>query len=60
MKLYTPNEVAEMLRVDVSTVNKWHKRGEIKGIKLGSYKNSPLRIPESEVRRISEGYVGQQ
>ena len=34
-KLYTPNQVADILQVSVPTVKRWLLNGELPGIKIG-------------------------
>jgi excisionase family DNA binding protein len=50
-RLYTPEEVAELLGVTHVAVRKWIKAGKVRVVKniYGMY-----RIPESEVRRLVE------
>lgn len=50
--MYTPNKVAVLLGLAPATIRTWVKQGKIKAAKLGSYSNAPVRIPESEVRRM--------
>lgn len=45
---YTPQEVAEKLKLNIRTVYKWIKEGRIKAVKIGDL----WRIPESEINRI--------
>jgi len=45
-KVYTPEEVAEQLRVTAYTVRRWLKNGELRAIKLESF----WRIPESALQ----------
>jgi excisionase family DNA binding protein len=47
--LLKPREVADLLRVDESTVLRWIKEGDVEALRLpgGTY-----RIPRSEVERI--------
>ena len=54
-KLYTPEEVAEVLRVKTRTVMEWLRQGKLKGVKLGKL----WRIKESELSAfISSGEEG--
>lgn len=46
--IYTVSEIAELLRVDNSTIQKWCKSGKIPGAyKTGTASNSHWRIPKS-------------
>jgi excisionase family DNA binding protein len=48
-RLLTPAEVAVMLRVDPSTVSRWHRQGLIEGIRTpGGHR----RFRESDVRAL--------
>ncbi|MEM5816034.1 MAG: helix-turn-helix domain-containing protein [Candidatus Aenigmatarchaeota archaeon] len=47
-KLYTPEEVAEILKVSVITVKKWLRSGELKGIKVGKL----WRIREEDLQEF--------
>ncbi|MEM4625767.1 MAG: helix-turn-helix domain-containing protein [Candidatus Pacearchaeota archaeon] len=47
-KLYTPEEVAEILKVSVITVKKWLRSGELKGIKVGKF----WRIREEDLEEF--------
>ncbi len=49
----TPEEVAERLRVDVTTVRRWLADGDLRGYKLPGGKL--WRIPAEEVERIKRG-----
>lgn len=51
-KLYTPQEVADLLRLSPRTISLWCSQGRIKHHKLGAKRNSLLRIPEAEVQRL--------
>ena len=48
---YTPDEVANLCRVHVSTVRRWIGHGKVRAIRLpgGSY-----RIPKTEFDRLRE------
>lgn len=54
MKLLTRKEVADLLRVDPRTVERWLRSGKLKGYKLGSGKTAPWRIDEVEVQKFLE------
>lgn len=45
---YTPEEVANKLKIDITTVYRWVKEGRLKAIRVGRL----LRIPESELQRF--------
>ncbi len=47
-EFYTVEELAELLRVKPVTIYRMHKRGELKGIRIGRV----LRFPREEVDRI--------
>ncbi len=47
MKLYTPEEVAEILSVKESTVRHWMRAGIMPGIKIGKF----WRIPEEALTK---------
>ncbi|MBT1279310.1 helix-turn-helix domain-containing protein [Thermoanaerobacter sp. CM-CNRG TB177] len=47
-KLYTPEELAELLKVSRETVYNWLRSGKLKGIKVVNF----WRIPESELNRL--------
>ncbi len=49
-KLYTPDEVAEILRVKVATVKRWLREGKLPGHKLGRL----WRIKESDLEGFKE------
>lgn len=51
-QMYTPNKVAILMGLAPATIRTWVKEGKLKAAKLGTYKNAPVRIPESEVRRM--------
>jgi len=35
IEVYTPEEIAEKLRVDPATVRRWLREGQVRGLKLG-------------------------
>lgn len=47
-KFYKPSEVAEMLSITLTTVNRWRKSGKINTVMV----NGRPRISESEIKRI--------
>lgn len=47
-KLYTPEEVAEHLKVSRETVYNWLRCGKLQAVKIGHF----WRISESELRRL--------
>jgi excisionase family DNA binding protein len=49
MKVYTPEEVAEILRVNVNTVYQWIKDGKLKHAKLGA---RMIRVSEEQLREF--------
>lgn len=48
-KIYSTEEAAEVLGLNVETVRNWLRAGRIKGVKLGK---RYWRIPEREVQRL--------
>ena len=52
MKYLTREEIAEELRVHVRTVERWLRKGMIKGYKLGEGRTSLWRIPEIEFKKF--------
>ena len=52
MKFLTNDEVAKILRVHSRTVDRWLKRGMLKGYKLGSGKTALWRISQTEVQNF--------
>ena len=53
VKVLTTKEVAERLRVNVITVQRWLARGDLKGTKLPG--RGGWRVPASEVERMERG-----
>jgi excisionase family DNA binding protein len=54
MEYLTNDEVAKILRVHPRTVDRWLKRGMLKGYKLGNGKTSLWRISKNEVKKFLE------
>lgn len=50
-KYYTPEEVAELLKVSRETVYNWLRGGKLKGVKVFNF----WRISESELNRLLQG-----
>lgn len=48
IKIYTPEEVAEILKVRPQTVQKWLRNGQLVGIKL----NKNWRIMEEDFKKF--------
>jgi excisionase family DNA binding protein len=48
-KLYTVEEVSQMLQIGKHTVYRWIKRGWIKAVVLP---NGQIRIPKKEIDRV--------
>ena len=48
--LYTPEEVAELLRVSPRTVQRWLAQGKLQGVKVGRL----WRIPKASLDRFLE------
>jgi excisionase family DNA binding protein len=47
-RYYTPEEIAELLKVSRETVYNWLRAGKLKGTKVFNF----WRIPESELNRL--------
>lgn len=58
MELLTLKEVADILRVDPRTVERWLKNGALKGYKLGGGRTAPWRIEKEEMRKFLEKNKG--
>jgi excisionase family DNA binding protein len=54
-RMLSPETVAVLLDVEVSTVRSWIKHERLPVQKLGSAKGSPVRIKESDLRRFVDG-----
>ena len=54
MEFQTREEVARYLRVHVRTVERWLRKGSLRGYKLGSGRTAVWRIAKGEVRRFLE------
>lgn len=51
-QFYTVEEFAKILKVCTRTVLKDIKRGRVNAVRSGGGKNSPFRIPVSEIERL--------
>ena len=60
MTFLTLEEVAKYFRVHPRTVERWLKKGDLKGYKLGGGKTSLWRIPESEVKKFLEKHASKK
>ena len=49
--MLTTKEVAEQLRVNVLTVQRWLREGRLRGVMIGG-RRAGWRIPESEIRQL--------
>ena len=49
-RYWTPEEIAERLKVNVRTVGRWITSKRLKAIRVGKQ----WRIPDSEIRRFAE------
>ena len=59
--LLTPQQVAEMLHVQINTVYRYLETGQLKGFKLGKMRFARWRIKESDLNDFVErGVVAQQ
>nr|DAG98323.1 MAG TPA: helix-turn-helix domain protein [Tectiviridae sp.] len=47
-KFYTPQEIAEMLRVTDKTVRNWIRSGELDAVVVGK----SYRIPEESIKKL--------
>jgi excisionase family DNA binding protein len=54
MEFYTNDEVAKKLRVHPRTVDRWLKKGLLKGYKLGDAKTALWRISKTEFNKFLE------
>lgn len=54
-RLLKPKEVAEMLRLAPSTVNRYLKNGTIKSVELGGTIRVTRRVPQEEIQMILHG-----
>ena len=48
-KIYTTREVAEMLHMNVQTIRKYTRDGDLKSFKVGSPKKGKIKIKESDL-----------
>lgn len=48
--LYTRQEVADLLKVQVPVIDRYIKSGKLKAAKLGDSKQAPVRIKESDLQ----------
>lgn len=49
---YTLKEVCFILKINKSTLYWWRRRGMLNVSKLGTSKNSPVRVSKSELDRV--------
>jgi excisionase family DNA binding protein len=45
---YTPQEIAERLKIDIRTLYRWIREGRLKAVKIGHF----WRVAESELKRF--------
>lgn len=50
-KLYTLDELSEILKVSRLTLTRWEKKGKLKVIRI----NGTIRIRQSEIDRLMKG-----
>jgi len=50
-KYYTPEEVANLIKVSRKTIYNWIQEGRLKAVKIGHF----WRISESELNRLLKG-----
>lgn len=55
-KLFTPEEVAEVLKLSVITVKKWLRSGKLKGVKIGS--RGDWRVKEIDLEKFIQDQNG--
>lgn len=60
MKYLTREEVAKHLRVHPRTVERWLKKGDLRGYKLGEGKTALWRIPEEELKKFLAKYANKK
>jgi len=48
---FTPQEVAQKLKIDMSTVYRWIREGRLQAVKVGHF----WRISETELKRLLKG-----
>ncbi|MBC7341188.1 MAG: helix-turn-helix domain-containing protein [Clostridia bacterium] len=48
---YTPQEIAQKLKIDIRTLYRWIREGHLKAVKIGHF----WRISESELNRLLKG-----
>lgn len=53
-KMYTPEQVAEMLQVSIYTVRKWYASGKLDALKAGRR----IRITESALKKFMQSRNG--
>lgn len=53
-KMYTPEQVAEMLQVSIYSVRKWYASGKLDALKVGRR----IRITESALERFVQSRNG--
>lgn len=51
MKVYTPDEAAEILSIDAQTIRIWLRRGILRGSKIGT---KLWRISEDDIKEFLE------
>ena len=51
-ELYTPKEVAKLLKVSLKTVYNWIEEGRLKAVKIGHF----WRVSETELNRLLKGH----
>ncbi len=60
IKFLTREEVGTYLRVNPRTVDRWLKKGLLKGYKLGKGSTSMWRIPESEIEKFLKKHANKK
>ena len=57
--LLTKTDVANMLQINVRTVDAWRKSGKLPYIKLGTDKNSPVRFRRDAVQAFIDAGISE-
>lgn len=52
-RYWTPDEVAELLRITPTAVRAWVRKGRLRGYRLGDHRGA-VRIPDSAVLELLE------
>lgn len=55
--LYTTTDIAEMMNVHITTVQKWIQRGELRAVKGGSGHRAPWVVRSADLNRFKKTYA---